>query len=350
MSRFPEDAQPEPDEHFRTSLPDDSGGRNAGTGEPLQLPGSQELLYCLRCSHRLRPYRLHDFELPCCPECRLPYDPNNPASYRTVQAGRWRFWLPVTALVVINAALAYAVIFFMNQAGPMPQLGSALFLAVPFSLGALLGYLTRPGIWGALILSIFAVFCVAGMMCFMGLHGMFCGATLGIFAVIPAVLGAVTGWVLRLVFYNSAWDGRRYFFLLCLAGLPFGVDQVERKLLPMDDDVAEVRTEAVFAAPPDRTWNTIVFYEEVKHEPPWLLRLSLPQPVRAEGSKSAVGDVERCVYQPIPATSVQRSSHGRHRQQASPFQRTASRSRRAATAQDGSFRPCLCARQHPELL
>jgi len=297
MSRLPEDAGPErePPEHIQAALPADAWPAPAGAAGRLQ-PGGSEPCYCLRCSHPLRPYRLHDLELPCCPECRLPYDPDNPDTYRTAAARHWLMWLLLTVLVVINAALVYAVIFFTSQAGPMPQLGSALFLAVPFSLGALLGYLTRPGVWGAIVLSVFAVFCTAGMVCYMGLHGMFCGATLGFFAVVPAVLGALVGWGLRLIFYKSAWDGRRYFFLLGLAGLPLGVDQVERKIFPMDDEVAEVRTEAVFAASPDRAWDSIVFYEEVMHEPPWLLKLSLPRPVRAEGNKSAVGDVERCVY------------------------------------------------------
>src|SRR5262249_28586272 len=39
-----------------------------------------------------------------------------------------------------------------------------------------------------------------------------------------------------------------------------------------------------------------VFYEEVHHDPPWILKLALPRPVRAEGKKAAVGDVERCIY------------------------------------------------------
>jgi hypothetical protein len=57
-----------------------------------------------------------------------------------------------------------------------------------------------------------------------------------------------------------------------------------------------VRTAAVFPAPPRAAWDSIVFYEEVQHEPPWLVKLVLPRPIRAEGSKQAVGDVERCIY------------------------------------------------------
>jgi hypothetical protein len=39
-----------------------------------------------------------------------------------------------------------------------------------------------------------------------------------------------------------------------------------------------------------------MFYEQIEHEPPWLLRLLLPIPVRSEGQKEVVGDVATCVY------------------------------------------------------
>lgn len=253
--------------------------------------------YCLRCSHRLGALPTDTFQRPICPECRLPYNPANPETYATAPRQRWLFWLALAILLFINGCLTYIVILWMEQTDPASQLGSALFLAVPFSLGALLGYLTRPGVWGGVLLSIFAVLVLASVMFLIGLHGAFCFLTLGAFAVIPAVVGAVFGWALRRIFYRSAWDGRRYFFLLGLAALPFGVDQVERKLFPMDTDIAEVRTEAVFPAPPARVWDRIVFYEQVEREPSsWLLRFALPRPVRAEGSKAAVGDVQRCIY------------------------------------------------------
>ncbi len=58
-----------------------------------------------------------------------------------------------------------------------------------------------------------------------------------------------------------------------------------------------VRTRAVFDAPRRATFDSIIFYEEVKHRAPFLLRLALPRPVRSEGKKSAEGDVVRCVYE-----------------------------------------------------
>jgi hypothetical protein len=51
-----------------------------------------------------------------------------------------------------------------------------------------------------------------------------------------------------------------------------------------------------FAASPAQVWNSLMFYEEVSLRPPLLLRLLLPEPVRVEGRKSAVGAEARCLY------------------------------------------------------
>ena len=50
-------------------------------------------------------------------------------------------------------------------------------------------------------------------------------------------------------------------------------------------------------APPERVWERLMFYEEIPGRPPIHLRLLLPVPTRAEGSRSAVGEETRCVYE-----------------------------------------------------
>jgi hypothetical protein len=58
-----------------------------------------------------------------------------------------------------------------------------------------------------------------------------------------------------------------------------------------------VCTAQTIQATPQQAWASILFYEQVDHAPPWLLTLALPRPVRAQGSKAAVGDVQRCIYE-----------------------------------------------------
>lgn len=57
-----------------------------------------------------------------------------------------------------------------------------------------------------------------------------------------------------------------------------------------------VATSATFPAPPEQTWKALMFFEQIGRPPPFSLRLLLPEPIRVEGHKSAVGDEARCVY------------------------------------------------------
>ena len=45
-----------------------------------------------------------------------------------------------------------------------------------------------------------------------------------------------------------------------------------------------------------QAWDRWVFYEEVEHERPLLLRLGLPTPSHVEGKIQSVGDRQVCVY------------------------------------------------------
>ncbi len=58
-----------------------------------------------------------------------------------------------------------------------------------------------------------------------------------------------------------------------------------------------VVTKEVFDVPPERAWETLMFYEQVETRPPLHLRLLLPVPIRTEGRKEAVGDEALCLYE-----------------------------------------------------
>ena len=57
-----------------------------------------------------------------------------------------------------------------------------------------------------------------------------------------------------------------------------------------------VVTRMNFAAPPERVWSGLMFYEQIEEPPPLHLRLLLPLPIRTSGSKSEVGDEATCLY------------------------------------------------------
>jgi hypothetical protein len=60
---------------------------------------------------------------------------------------------------------------------------------------------------------------------------------------------------------------------------------------------AAVVTRMRFAAPADRVWEGLLFYEQIEERPPLHLRLLLPVPTGTQGPKSKVGDEARCSYE-----------------------------------------------------
>jgi hypothetical protein len=202
---------------------------------------------------------------------------------------RWKFWFPWFCLAVLAALIAYGTILYNGE------LGYALFFAVSFSMGGIIGYTTRLQVWLTLVLTIMATTLVVFAIVCGGLAGIFCGLTLEAIFLGPAIVGALVGWLLGVMFQHTLWDHRRYYFLLMWIALPYGTAAVESRW-PVPQEVVEVRTSLTFHATPAQAWNSIQFYEQVEHEPPWLLTLALPRPVGTEGSKAAVGDVQRCIY------------------------------------------------------
>ena len=68
------------------------------------------------------------------------------------------------------------------------------------------------------------------------------------------------------------------------------------RLFPPGLAIDTVTTKAAFDAPPDEVWLRMMFYEEVPHRPPLLLRMFLPSPVKTQGNGKQVGTVVECTY------------------------------------------------------
>ena len=254
------------------------------------IPGADgpAKIYCRRCAAELlvrdRPA--------ICPDCFLQYDPARPGTYATHRSSsRWKFWLPGFLLSVTVGTLAYAACLLTGQ------MGIALFFAVPVSFGALLGYATRVQTWAFACLGILAIVTVVTTLVMMNLAGLFCGFTLGIIFLIPMFVGLVFGIVLRSILIAGGWDHAWYFrwYVWLIAAAPVIGQQIESRL-PRREEIAIVQTGLTIDATPAEAWQAIMFYEDVRHAPPWLLHLALPQPIRSEGRKDQPGEVVRCFY------------------------------------------------------
>jgi len=242
-------------------------------------------VYCLRCNQAL-----YELGQATCTSCGWQYDTERPETYRSEPMFlRWKYWFPAVCLSVASGVISYAMCLTTGE------LGFALFVAVPISFGSILGYATRAHVWFVVLLALVVVGAVVCALMSMNLAGFFCGLTLAGIFVLPALVGVTLGLILRSLLKSSGWDQRWYLPLLMLAALPYLVQAIELRF-PRRHEVATVTTSLTIDTTPEEAWHALTFYEEVEHEPSWLLRLALPRPLRSEGDKTREGSIVRCYY------------------------------------------------------
>ncbi|XAM01667.1 hypothetical protein OT109_09760 [Phycisphaeraceae bacterium D3-23] len=269
----------------------------AGCHNPLFPPapdGAERLPRCLGCG-----YRLDGLSHPACPECGRRYDAARPETYSLRRPFVWhRYWWPGMLFTLVSG-LVWAVFFY-----GIGELGWGLFIGLPFMLGTLMGYGGRFNGWMGLLLGpVCLMLCVAMLVALLmvgGLAGMFCGAFLLLF-LIPIGIGGLffgifAARALAAILKQTAFSQREYLPLLLVIFLLPGLAHLAQVLFAPPVQVETIQTTQRVAARPMSAWDAWMFYEEVDHQPPWLLRMGLPTPSHVEGRIVTVGDREVCVY------------------------------------------------------
>jgi hypothetical protein len=252
------------------------------------IPWAQPAPRCIGCG-----YTLHGLPEARCPECGRTFDLRDSRTYTTKPPFvRWRYWLPGFLLALVGGSLL--LLFITLFAG----FSWAATLALPLAAGALLGYGVRAG-WVAKVA--LAVVLVSGFVCVLmgaGVAGLFCGIIFGCIALVPLLLGALAGFVLRQSLKTSRFDQRWHlptiFFLLAPLAAAW-VDRVTWTPPPVE----AARTVAVLNLSIDEAWRNVRFYEQVRAEEPAIFRwrwLGLPRPLYASGTARQPGDRTVCVY------------------------------------------------------
>lgn len=249
---------------------------------------------CLDCG-----YRLIALSEPVCPECGRPFNPDNEYTFSRKPPFIWyRYWWP-GALFAIGSGFAWCVAFYVNQAP-----GWGLFVAVPFMLGALVGYRPAPKRrFGGCIMLLVGLVCMVVLIAFLmmgDLAGLFCGCMLIAIFLVPTVGGFFFGMlgsrILALTLKATRFSQREHLpVILGLLMLPGIVHLAERAFAP-PAQIETVQTEQLVPLGHMQAWDRWVFYEEVKHDRPLLLRLGLPTPSHVQGRIQDVGDKQVCVY------------------------------------------------------
>ncbi|VAX40207.1 hypothetical protein MNBD_PLANCTO02-1022, partial [hydrothermal vent metagenome] len=199
-------------------------------------------------------------------------------------------WLPGLSLSILVGIGSYCLILYWGE------MGSALFFGVPSAMGALLGYRVRTGIIWLILLSLLSISGVTVGLIALDISGLFCGLILGVIFLGPFALGLLLGLILRNCLKKTHWGQRSYLPTIILSLLPLGEAGLEC-LFDSPDELHSVSTNLTFHATATEAWESMMFYEEVNVEPPWLLKLALPRPVKAEGKMGQVGEVRRCLYE-----------------------------------------------------
>ncbi len=199
---------------------------------------------------------------------------------------------------VIGASLLVGTIAYLTTALLAETQGASLFIGVPVCFGTMFGLRLTPRTWLIVLGLPTVILAMLLGLAALGVHGPACLAMIGLVFLLPAFVGAALGALFAALFGNrTPPTRRRYRTFLLLALVPPLLQIAEDRLVTRDHAIIEVSTAHDIDAPPEEVWRSLHFYEEIGGEVPLLLRIGMPVPVRAEGSKAAVGDIETCVYE-----------------------------------------------------
>ncbi|MDH3591670.1 MAG: SRPBCC family protein [Planctomycetota bacterium] len=220
-----------------------------------------------------------------CRQCHAAYDHRDPSTYHTTgPILRPSTWAPGVVVAVLILVLPYLV------GVASEQLGVAVFFISPAVAGYVLGVMTPPTatFFFAFTLPVVGLLVSAFLIGFEA-TGMFCLLIMLAIALPLIGVGALFGNRLRRRKLRRTKIPLDVFAWWLVATL------VLQWAVPAPDPVA-VETTTWIDAPRATVWDHLQFYEEIEREPPWLLRLGLPIPVRADGSKAAPGHRSVCRY------------------------------------------------------
>ena len=242
---------------------------------------------CLGCGYTLTglgPQAL-------CPECAREFDLHSPTTftYNRPFLG-WRYWG-----TGFGVAAGIGIALMLVETLGVGSGGWSVWIATPLLIGLMCGYAVRLRAYALVLLCLLLFGCLLLGLMAGGVAGVFCGMILAGIALVPLVVGALLGHGLRAIIRAMGYDLRKP-LLICIACVASLGCSIYERLTALPAPIRNVSTTATVAAPIDTCFDAIMFYEEVKHPAPWILRIGLARPLRTIGSSRSIGDVKTCLY------------------------------------------------------
>lgn len=238
---------------------------------------------CRRCY-----YILEGLPESRCPECGQTFDPADSITWTTKTPFIWwDFWLPGILLAIVVGIISVVILL------PLYGYGWAAAVVTPLCIGAIVGYSCRVRTFFIVLLSMVGVFAVLLGLSSANVLGVLCGLVYGGIAVGPAIIGGIIGAILRMQLKRRSFSQKDWLPLIFMALIPLIWGRIEgRHIYPTES----IETSVLIPTAVSDAWDGVIFYEEVRHEPPLLLRVLLPKPLYTTGGTQNVGDIKYCVY------------------------------------------------------
>lgn len=201
-----------------------------------------------------------------------------PAGEASENPGRWKIGLGV-------AILTLALLLLIGLA--TQSFGFAFVVGAPFVSGYIIGRWVRVARVLRILIAVAVMVAIIVGAVNASLAGAVCGAVFFAIASIPLIAGVLVGGYL----YGRKWVPNTAASVVLIAVLI----PLEQGALPQAG-IESVSTERTVDLPASEVFSRITFYEDTTHEPPRLLRIALPRPVRTLGEADSVGDRPRCIY------------------------------------------------------
>ncbi|MFM9956649.1 MAG: hypothetical protein ACKVZJ_01120 [Phycisphaerales bacterium] len=224
-----------------------------------------------------------------CPECGWTYNLDNEKSFtRKPPFVPWSYWWPV-----LTVALGSSLVVFLFSVFVLGSWGWSIWFAPTLACGAILGYRLRVGRVPLVLVLVTSALSALGMTVW-GLGGVFC--CLALFGILlgPIVLGILLGSALRLVLKRIGYAQASWLPVLAMLGAAQAVIIAEGPPAPMP--VESVGTSRVIATDPETAWDSMMYYEQVTHDPPLILRVGLARPLATRGAMDRIGATKTCLY------------------------------------------------------